>query len=406
MFKKSRASAPEPIAESVTSSLTSSPVADSTHLSYHDPESNMGNFGNKFRKARESKKLSLDDVSNVTKIGSRMLKAIEEENFDLLPGGVFNKGFIRAYAKHVGLNSEYAVAEYLACLHQEQDSREGQDSERRTGADRRKPAASSAPASNNAVKTQSPADIEEELPGLHLPRPQDIRHKPKEYLDRPSSGIPWLTMAVILVIILAAALLWIRHSRHARTGSKLTAPSGATTAAAPAAAKGVTQSAAPPATSPSPDPPLHSAAPKLQNANQIAASGRIAASAPTAASSANSNQPSVAKTDTAATQSAAKAAAALNLVIRAAENSWISVTADGQSVTHETLIAPAHTTVRANREIVVRVGNAAGVTFSWKGEEVPAQGAEGEVKTIVFDTEGMHMPAPPSPSPQNASPQN
>src|SRR5579872_3533427 len=56
----------------------------------------MGDFGNKFRKARESKELSFDDVSNVIKITPRMLRAIEEENFDQLPGGVFNKGFIRS----------------------------------------------------------------------------------------------------------------------------------------------------------------------------------------------------------------------------------------------------------------------------------------------------------------------
>ena len=76
----------------------------------------MGEFGDKFRKAREKKELSLDDVSNVTKIGSRMLRAIEEEHFDDLPGGVFNKGFIRAYAKHLGLDAEDAVSDYLACL--------------------------------------------------------------------------------------------------------------------------------------------------------------------------------------------------------------------------------------------------------------------------------------------------
>src|SRR5690349_7195260 len=84
------------------------------------PGKPVGEFGNKFRKAREAKGISLDDVSNVTKIGARMLQAIEDEHFDQLPGGVFNKGFIRAYAKHLGLNSEEAVTDYLACLRQAQ----------------------------------------------------------------------------------------------------------------------------------------------------------------------------------------------------------------------------------------------------------------------------------------------
>src|SRR6266567_407477 len=46
--------------------------------------------------------------------------SIEQEHFDQLPGGVFNKGFIRAYAKHLGLNDEEAVTDYLACLRQAQ----------------------------------------------------------------------------------------------------------------------------------------------------------------------------------------------------------------------------------------------------------------------------------------------
>src|SRR5262249_24031365 len=49
-----------------------------------------------------------------------MLKAIEEEHFDQLPGGVFNKGSIRAYARHLGLDGEEAVNEYLAWLRQAQ----------------------------------------------------------------------------------------------------------------------------------------------------------------------------------------------------------------------------------------------------------------------------------------------
>jgi hypothetical protein len=88
----------------------------------------------------------------------------------------------------------------------------------------------------------------------------------------------------------------------------------------------------------------------------------------------------------------------LTVVIRASENSWISVLADGQVVSEETLIAPAHTSVRARREIVVKAGNAAGVSFLWNGKEVPAQGAEAEVKTFVFDVAGMRV-MPPAPAP-------
>ena len=57
--------------------------------------------------------VSLDDIAAATKIGTRLLRALEEEHFDSLPGGIFNKGYVRAYAKYVGIDEEQAVAEYL-----------------------------------------------------------------------------------------------------------------------------------------------------------------------------------------------------------------------------------------------------------------------------------------------------
>jgi hypothetical protein len=86
-----------------------------------------------------------------------------------------------------------------------------------------------------------------------------------------------------------------------------------------------------------------------------------------------------------------KTALALSLVIRASANSWISASADGQVVTEETLIAPAHTSIRAAREISLRVGNAAGVSFIFNGQEIAAQGADAEVRNYTFDASGMHI---------------
>src|SRR5580700_4460254 len=50
----------------------------------------------------------------------RKLRALEDEHFDQLPGGVFNKGFVRAYARLVGLDEEEAIADYLAALRESQ----------------------------------------------------------------------------------------------------------------------------------------------------------------------------------------------------------------------------------------------------------------------------------------------
>ena len=80
----------------------------------------MGAFGEKLRKQREQRGIALDALSNTTKISTCMLRALEDERFDQLPGGVFNEGFVRAYARQVGLNEEETVADYLASLRENQ----------------------------------------------------------------------------------------------------------------------------------------------------------------------------------------------------------------------------------------------------------------------------------------------
>ena len=72
----------------------------------------MSNFGADFKRARESSGLPLEKIAAETRISTRFLVAIENEDFHLLPGGVFNRGFIRSYAERVGLNPEQALADY------------------------------------------------------------------------------------------------------------------------------------------------------------------------------------------------------------------------------------------------------------------------------------------------------
>ena len=72
----------------------------------------MGALGERLKREREKRKIALQEVASATKIGTRYLRAIEEDKFDELPGGVFNKGFIKAYARHLGLDADQALADY------------------------------------------------------------------------------------------------------------------------------------------------------------------------------------------------------------------------------------------------------------------------------------------------------
>lgn len=382
----------------------------------------MGEFGDKFRKAREKKELSLDDVSNVTKISTRMLQAIEEEQFDQLPGGVFNRGFIRAYAKHLGLNAEDAVNDYLACLRQAQiDSHAGWDAtERRSPHAPVVTKAAPPPPLKPEVKVQAPVEVEE-LQELQLPRAEHIRAAKKEYLGRPSPRIPWIRVAAAICVLISTFMLWTRHSRNSQTAAATSNGSAASVtpttvaAAPPSQATPAAQSSAPPAAAvtPSPRPSTEPAQPSSGNpsAPTPPTPTRTAVPAAAAGTSADTNAVKVEKKGDVTIRSfgaaaakpaeaaAEKPAATLTVVVRASENSWISVTSDGQLVTQETLIAPAATSFHAGRELIVRVGNAAGVSFLWNGEEFSAQGAEAEAKTFIFDAQGMRT----APAPQTAA---
>ena len=51
----------------------------------------MGAFGDKLKREREMRRITLDEISESTKIPRRYLESLERENFESLPGGVFNK---------------------------------------------------------------------------------------------------------------------------------------------------------------------------------------------------------------------------------------------------------------------------------------------------------------------------
>jgi cytoskeleton protein RodZ len=74
----------------------------------------MGTFGDTLRQEREFRGISLDAITRVTKISNRHLVALEQEHFEILPGGVFNKSMVREYARVVGLDQEEWVGRYLS----------------------------------------------------------------------------------------------------------------------------------------------------------------------------------------------------------------------------------------------------------------------------------------------------
>lgn len=73
----------------------------------------MPSFGEGLRRERELRGIELRDVAEATKISVRFLQALESDRVDVLPGGLFQRAFVRQYALYLGLDPERTVAEYL-----------------------------------------------------------------------------------------------------------------------------------------------------------------------------------------------------------------------------------------------------------------------------------------------------
>ncbi len=71
-----------------------------------------GSFGELLKRERELREVTLNEVTVATRIPPRFLEAFEREDWDKLPGGVFNRGFVRAIARYLGLDEENLLSEY------------------------------------------------------------------------------------------------------------------------------------------------------------------------------------------------------------------------------------------------------------------------------------------------------
>ena len=305
----------------------------------------MPSFGEKLKLEREKRTITLEQISSSTKIGTRMLQALEEDKFNQLPGGIFNKGFVRAYARCLGLDEDQTVADYLE-------------------------ASGDAP----PVSTEIVALDDEERDN------QENLSRLEASTGGTARQLPWGWFAAVLLVVAIALSFWSHRRReHQR-------PSVPSTATAPA-----TQS---------PAAPPSGASGKNKNTDIAKGAASATSASPTTGSPAGRSATSaVSKTSqdlTPATPAAAPGE--FTVVIQAREESWISITADGRTVSSELLSAGGERAVHGRKEIMVKAGNAGGVDFRFNGQKLDIGGESGEVKTVSFGPHGIvpNAPAPPS----------
>ena len=431
----------------------------------------MGAFGEKLRKQREQRGLALEAISNTTKISVRMLRALEEEHFDQLPGGVFNKGFVRAYSRQIGLDAEETVTDYLTALRESQiqalqilpdfrsapdkkdevtpresrdaggpavtrrnDAGEGDNhgdpesrkanrgtssgqkqkqtrSDRRRG-DRRSDDAAVVAAQQNPDRDRGRGTKRRES----FPAAPTFPTVPENSIGPTIFRFSRTQVVVPLLLIVIALAAWA--SRHHRGAAGRVSDTSKNSSSVPSPSTVVSSNpvssnpvSAPSATmAPNRAPSLESTKAPSAATGKAASTANSTAGAKPAAEPASSETASITSSAPAppdvsvtnhsveerpieptAHSTAAKPPATFTVLIRADKTSWVQITADGKSIAQETLIAPAHTSIRATREIVIRTGNAAGISFLLNGKEIPAGGNEGEVKTYAFDATGVRV---------------
>jgi cytoskeletal protein RodZ len=71
-------------------------------------------FGARMKRLREERGIALRDIAETTKISVTALEALERNDLSRLPGGIFSRGLIRAYAEQIGADPENTVREFIA----------------------------------------------------------------------------------------------------------------------------------------------------------------------------------------------------------------------------------------------------------------------------------------------------
>lgn len=332
----------------------------------------MGSFGERLQREREMRSITLEEIADSTKISCRFLRALETEDFGKLPGGIFNKGFVRAYAKFLGIDEEQAVADFVA-------------------------------AEAGALKPEKFPVVDPNQPSLftssngHKDSAPNIyaaaASRPEGEESQPDHAANLMTAGVILVIVLGfGGLAWKFFSN--RSAAQANSPSPAPVVVQQQPAPVVQQVSAPaPATDSS------SAAHEQPAADSSAADAKkpqptstVVPETKDKSQLALTNAPlesTAKKTDIEKALDTKSAEKPVRLNLHMKGESWVSVKTDGKLQWEGVLPAATFRTFKASKEIVVKLGNASGVEVSYNGKPMPPFPSDAKTRTFTISENGV-----------------
>lgn len=297
-------------------------------------------FGSWLRHQREARSVSMREIADNSKISLRYLEALEQDRFDVLPAPVFARGFLREYARVVGLNPDEVVNLYLVAI------------EERAEGSRR-------------VERPKPA------------RPESARSAPSSL----GYGL-LLGLAVVVFVGIAALLSFLAERRRAApVDSRLVAPA---MMVAPAPAGVETSAATALAETPAeaPDPGL--AAPPGAATAAVVPVDTFASEAPAVA------------------PSEAPAAGPYRVVLNFSQDCWMESVVDGNRRTSELKAAGETVQLEALESVVLTLGNSRAVTVEVEGQPFALpENSTRVVRELRIERPGRSAPAPQGQNPSN-----
>ncbi len=338
----------------------------------------MGSFGESLRREREMRGVTLEEISDNTKISVRFLDALETEQFSKLPGGIFTRSFIRSYANYLGLDPEQVLAEYQSVF---------------------------------------PPKNEEDFSRIGVNHAVGSSHAGGRTL------LAWIIAAILLAG--GYALFRYSHQRTDATASFGNLPQAAKAAPfTPTPETAAANSQANATTSPGIQSSAADGAMDTENSSHPPPSSTVASneaspsngisrgeSSPSASGLAPRNTPPGSETAAgnirpAGTQTPSEPAGTVaeptkilgegNMVLQiaATERSWVAVECDGKTLLQRILNPNEVRTLRASNSINVTTGNAQGITLTLNGQALKPLGRYGEVKTIRLTLADLKKPTP------------
>jgi cytoskeletal protein RodZ len=284
-------------------------------------------FGAELARAREQRGITLGDIARRTKIGVEALKAIERGDMAALPGGLYTRGFLRAFAREVGCNPDEIVRRYREKF------------------------------KDHDVAADAVAQLEVGVSVSCAPGQVHVKDIDAMTLRRSRTG--WIIGGAVLLLGVAAHFVvtptasW-KSRREPRAQSALKQEPSSTAAAAAAAVPRSTAGAATPTATP-----------------PIGTSGSSPSALPSHPTDTSSN--------------------VLRLDVKPNGACWLSATADGERVLYRLMGAGDHTQIEAHEDVILHVGDPATCAFDINGTGVRQLGVAGQPVTVHLTRENFEQ---------------